>query len=595
MRTLLAIFLSMIIVAPAIAVEGGDSRSVGWQKVMLEQTLQDRVRGVVSAFAKDLKFVARVDIVASILRNRRRLASSSESLSLGKLDMLAPAPPAQLVDSEDIFSYMERVNVTVTLPKDLLETQKAEIEKAIVASLSPMTQTPVTVTLEAFPEIATPPAKEPEVEKTRTWIEALESNAIPISLLAAAALVSLAFFSFLASYRRVETRKLETLAKQDAYKPTGGFETERSDETPVGGESTRHDKHIDVNLSQQIRSITSTYPQKIPTLVRRWLASDSDRCNEALWILPKLLPLESMVQLAAQLDEESKREWRSLLEQPSPTWNESRAQEFVAFELIDDVLRQSFPLADDLRQLLDGVKTDEVAEIAVKDPKQGALLINILSTAQSARVLTLLPTDIRSAVVMQCPSIELDDVTRMTPILRQELLKLRRKSDVVAVPFTDRALELVREVGPEFENDIFDSLARSLSGQELKKALTTVCPAEIVMDAGPSFHRRCLTSMPLAARAEFIFASPDGRKAKLLAVYPANEKVRELIEAEISMIEAEPARAAKARRDADRSWRTYLQICRRLVHSDELVAESIRPVIERWVNSRVQGEKRDAA
>ncbi|MES2964468.1 MAG: hypothetical protein V4760_11290 [Bdellovibrionota bacterium] len=580
----------------ASAADGSDSRSVGWQKVMLEQTLQDRVRGVVSAFSKE-DFVARVDIVASRLRSRQR-GVATESLSLGKLDMLAPAPPKDVSNSDDIFSYMERVNVTVTLKKEVLDSQKAAIEKAIVASLSPVTQTAVAVSLEAFPEMTV--TKEVEKPKERTWVETFEQNALPFAMLAAALLLAGSFVSFLGVYRRTETKKIEALAKQEAFRasavePERGRRSETDDDDRPEARSTTQPMSIDANLSQQIRSITATYPQKVPTLVRRWLSSDSDKCNEALWILPKLLPLDAMVHLAAQLDEDSKREWRSVLEQPSPAWNEVRAQEFVAFELIDDVLRQSFPLADDLRQLLDGVKTDEVAELAMRDPMQGALLINILSTAQSARVLTLLPTDIRTQVIRHCPSIELEDVTRMTPILRQELMKLRRKSDVVAVPFTDRALELVREVGPELENDIFDSLAKALPQAELRKALASVCPADVILAANSGFHRRCLTQMPLSQRAELIYSSPESRKAVLLAVYPAKEKVRELMEAEISMIEADAPRAAKARREADRTWRTYIQICRRLVQSDELVAESLRPALERWVETRAQGEKRDAA
>jgi hypothetical protein len=580
----------LILLLSTVAFAQEDSRSVGWQKVMLEQTLQERVHAVVGAFAKDEHFVSRVDVVASRLKPNSR--ASMNTLSLGKLDMLAPGLPTRIEESNDVFTYIEKVNVTLTVSKTLLDQHKADLERLLTQAISPVTQTPVAVTLEAFPETKPEEAKKPEA---RSWQEIFEANSLTFALVAMAALMALLFVRLMNLYQNVEAKKLDQMASTSGAAQSPAERGEEKRQESGTGKSPGRIPAIDPNLTAQIQSIVTAYPQKIPALVRRWLSSDNEKSNEGLWILPKLLPMNAMVHLAAQLDDTAKRAWRSVLEEPSPSWSELSAQEFVSHELIDDVLRQSFPLADDLRQLLDGVKTDEIAELAAKDVKQGALLINILSTSQSARVLTLLPTDVRTQVVLNCPAIEFDDVVKMTPLIRQELQRLRRKSDVVTVPFTERALELVREVGPELESDIFDSLAYALPRAELMKTLRNMAPAEAILDAEPRFHRQCLTAMTLAQRADLIFASPPDRQKLLLGAFPDGEKVRELLDAEIAMFEHDQQRAAKARREADRLWRQYLQNCRRLVQSDEAVAEMMKPVLNRWIDARAHGEKRNAA
>jgi hypothetical protein len=598
MKSFILLLAILISGSPAHS-QAEDSRSVGWQKVMLEQTLQERIKTALSAYTKGEDFVARVDVIATRLHAKERGQVGAGSFSLGKLDMIAPGLPSHIDTAEDVFSYIEKVVVSVTLPKSVVDQHKAEIEKVLRATVTPVTQTPVSVAIDTFPDPTADEIAKAEAAKVKTWQQLLEANAVPASIFAAVLLMAFLFLRLLSVYRSIESKKLEAVT-QASSPAQASPQARQQDQDAVrftkpksSGQSSG--QIIDPNLSAQIQSIVVAYPQKIPALVRRWLTSNEDKSNEALWILPKLLPMNAMVQLAAQLDDPAKRAWRSLLEEPSPEWSEASAQEYVAFELIDDVLRQSFPLADDLRMLLDGVKTDEVAELAAKDVKQGALLINILSTAQAARVLTLLPTDVRTQVVAHCPAIDLDDVVKMTPLIRQELQKLRRKSDTVTVPFTERALELVREVGPELEGDIFDALARNLPQAELQKTLRNVCPAEVILEAGPALHRQCLTSIPLAQRADLIFSSSSKRQAMLLLAFPDGEKVRELLDSELSMLDHDQVRAAKARRESEKLWRTYLQACRRLIQTDEAAAETVKPAVSRWIAARAHEEKRNAA
>jgi hypothetical protein len=597
--------------AMASDLESQSAPTLEWQKLKLEEAVQARVSQLLERLIGSKEFIVRTEVISA--KSEPGESRIMGSVQLGKLDIAAPAPASGDLAPLDLFSRLVRLNVTISVGKFILRSNEEPIRKVVAASLQALAHVPVAVSFEEMPVLKLPDSgdklagaqsekddaetstAEADSEKPQEPVSVLAEllrHSLPISILLATFAISLLLFFLLKSYRFIESKKLSAIAtaneSKNASNPTSDSTSitrnAASDPIEAAAEAKAEGSNGQHNLDEQIRLVAVNYPQKVLTLIRKWLASDEIGSVEALCALPGILPMDVLYKLVDQLDEGSRRIWRNLLDDRMAAGFTTRARVTIFQELVTDLLSDVSGVTKEIRQILEGIKPDECAELAQKDSELGALLGHILSTPQTARMLALMPEDLAGTVALLSLQISPDNVNRLVPSLRRRLIEIRQNPTSQVLPFIDKAIDLIREVGPQREMILFSNFARTCKPDEVRKIFQQVCPADLITRAPTELHRQCLGELQLSQRAELIFGLPIKLKNILLNCYAPEEKVREILEAEFSQIELDIKRKQRTSRDNDKAWRAYVFSFRKMIHQSEAAATQMQHLVEDWIS-----------
>ena len=579
--------------------------SFDWQKIKLEETIQNRANVILSTLLSGKEFYVRTQIITLQQKVEKRQPAASTTLSFGKLDMSVEVPNYSMLEQKSLFDLLDHVDIVASIPKSILDANQDLIVKTLSSSIQALANTPVKVSLEPL-VTAKPPASDAEVDKSlkqkaeeekkalRNGTDILPQilkQALPIAVFLASLILASFLYWLLAAYRSVETAKLTAL-ERSSNAADGSLNNLNSASVGNLGETRRDalensliSKTLpeQVKIDEQIRDCALASPRKVLSLIHRWLGSEDIEATESLHALTSILPMNLLFNLVEQLDANAKRRWRSVLDEPVTFGFELRSRVRIFQQLVNNAMIQGPEVGEDVREAIQGIRPDECAELAQKDPALGAILGHLLSTPQAARMLSLMPDDLAGAVAVSSLGITTEKLKEMLPVLRKSLTEIRVSTVTEVAPLVERAVELLKEMGPFREKAIFASLAVNCENKEFKKITELVCPAEVIIKAPPTLHRQCLGEMPLAQRAELIHSLSNNLRTMLLNAYGAEEKIRELLEAEISQIDIDAQRKQRVAHESDKKWRTYVFAFRKMSQETPTSSEILRPLVETWL------------
>ncbi len=589
--------------------------SLEWQKIELESKIQDRVHQSIMKVIPEKYFNISVNITLKKIespkpnpddaKDKTKNDSKDSRISLGKLDFDAPL----LGDSEDdsymdsfgerkklkvinLFELLEKVNVSILVDNSIPDTKKdllLKLAKGVTASLG---EAAVSTTVDKAELYS--PKQFAETWDTTQWISELKiPAAIIFATLIIASFLSMVIILVFRGYFRIESRRTAILESKNAREAAADearltVPTEAALSSADSSPAATENKETGFD---RFKTLLAENPEKMADLVRQWVKSPGRGSTEALVILPQVLSTAECLQLFKFLKEEDRREWKKALSTPVDERSPKIAENFISFQIVDSLLIPPSTNDEELQKLLSALSLVDCIEIATQEVSLGALLLDLLPTAQAGRLYSLMNRDLADSLATAAMKVSEQEIADQTSALKQAIQSVLNKKK--SVPFLDRAAELVNSVGPEREETILKALAEAGEFQLLEATAKQFFPSELMMRLPSAALKACLDRYPTQRRAEIIVSRSDSDRSLLLdSIGKANSKARELIDIEIQNIEFDEIRKKRIEKSKNLIWRDFISTVRNLVKTNDTVGELSKDILSDWLSEKTAGQYR---
>ncbi len=597
--------------------------SLEWQKIELENKLQERIHQSMIKLFPEKYYNASVSITLKKIEPSPKPSEKPNNptapdnrVNLGKLDFDAPL----LADGEDdsyldsfgekkklkvinLFDQLEKVNISILIDNSIPDNKKDLIQKLVKGVTAALGENIVNTTIDKA-ELYNPKQFAEPWDIPR-WITELK---IPVAIIFAtlivASFLSLVLILVSRGYFKIESRKTAILESQSAREaaaeearltapgttgtptPGGSNTPNQSPSTNDGASSQKTETGFD-----RFKVLLAENPEKMSELVRQWVKAPGRGATEALVLLPRVLTTAECLQLFKYLKEEDRREWKKALSTPLDDRSHKIAENFISFQIVDSLLVTPSTKDEDLLKMLSSLSLADCIEIATQDVNLGALLIDLLPTAQAGRLYSLMNRELADSLATAAMKISAQDIASKSAPLKQTIQNVLNKRK--SVPFLDRAAELVNSVGQEREETILKALAESGEFQLLEATAKQFFPSELIMKLPSAALKACLDRYPMQRRAEIILSRADADKNSFLdSIGKPASKARELIDIEIQNIQVDEVRKKRIDKSKNLIWRDFIGTVRTLVKTDDTVGELSKDILSDWLSEKTAGQYR---
>ena len=620
---------------------------IEWQKVELQKQIENKLQQAFASIIPNINYILSVDISLSEAKafglTADKEGKNSQNFPLSKLGINKDSTAfkrALLSGINSIFTRINAVNVSLivdatvsgnqeTIAKNLInQTVKSYTGKAAGIRVSRTNLLPDTtladdlkvaqVNVEAAKALAEAitqsndkianaiaatqglklpddkPNQESVVNKKsseelpKTWQEWVLVMRIPLGIVVATFLMLMGINGF----KRFESQKVALMAQANAQaSQANSQENEKEVVEEKAKETKSHDvsglglaaaSGADTGFTQ-FKRMAEQYPETASYLVKMWLNMNTQETNEALAVLPKVIPVESLVGVFGGLEDSLKAKLKKVSTQTIDANSVLRADAFIVSQMVDTFLVNTIVLPDDLKMLLSEMTMEECVECYRRDNQLGTAFINVLQTVQLGRLLSLLSDEEVTSLFQEGLNFKGENVQYLSDNLPAMINKLRNEKQKVRVPLLDKAIDLIKELGPEKENQVFDMLVASGDRDQLREATQNFFPAQLIMSLPLDKIRSLINRFPTKERAVLIYSRPKDEQDLLLEAIGQSGRLRDIINTEIAEIQKDEVWKAKIIKDQSKIWQKFVILSRETLLRDESIRQSADELLAKWL------------
>ncbi|MCB0366697.1 MAG: hypothetical protein H6624_00760 [Bdellovibrionaceae bacterium] len=434
--------------------------------------------------------------------------------------------------------------------------------------------------------------KVPELPKT--WQEAVMVFKLPIGILAATLLLLL----FVSGFKTIESQKVAVMAAQvnqakAAAEAQQNNQVKSEDPDRDQGEMLAVREGLATGGSgsgeggfDQFRRMAEQYPETAAYLIKLWLNMETSESQRAIAALTKMVPVETLVPVFGGLDDDLKLKLKKASLMIIDATSIQRAEGFIVEQMVENFLVNTVELPDDLKTLLSSMTITDCVECIKRDSRLGAAFINILQASQVGRILKMLPEEEISGLFDEGLSFTQDSIQSLAATLHPMLMEIRQDKAKHQVPLVNKAVELIRYLGPEKEHEVFKMLISSGATEQILEATNRYFPAELILTLPADKLRILLGRMPTNQRAALIYSREEEERKILLEAIGATGRLREIINDEFREIEKNESMKAQIQKDRAKLWGDFVQISRDSIRNDGRVKDTADELLKKWLSNQ---------
>ncbi|MCB0356841.1 MAG: hypothetical protein KDD40_07530, partial [Bdellovibrionales bacterium] len=396
-------------------------------------------------------------------------------------------------------------------------------------------------------------------------------------------------------FKRFESQKVALMAQANATQANQS-QQEKEDVVQDIGEEEKSNENTGIltlngsnnsdNGFSQFKRMAEQYPETAAYLVKLWLNMDTHESNEALAVLPKMIPVESLVEVFANLDEKLKSQLKKASNLEVDSSSIARADGFIVSQMVDTFLVNTIVLPEDLKVLLSEMTMEECVECYRRDTRLGAAFINVLQTAQLGKLMTLRSEDEVNSLFSDGLSFSAENISYLAEKLPALLDSIRANKQKLRVPILDKALDLISVLGAEKESQIYNMLIASGDKEQILEATSKFYPSELLMNLPAESIRTLLNRFPTKERAVLIYSRPLEEQNLFFTAIGETGRLREIINTELAEIQSNERLKAQISKDKSKIWQKFVTTSREFIKRDSSIKEAANIVLENWLQEK---------
>jgi hypothetical protein len=585
-----------------------------WEKMRFEQDLSTSLNSMIEPLIPKTKYILQVmvdfnsdELVPRVVKDEELPKNKSEDtdILLSKLGIwsLGPKPVAKgskqarsTAGTADLMNLIAGIKVDLQVDNTVDDAKIAATKKLIQEKLDSFG---VKNSLSSSKmDIYTPPVKEElreQAQKPWTGQDWIAQMKMPAVILLGTLLLLMGLFTTSAKRLEVEREKIRAMLQGKSGEQDVLVSTDDDDDdkpltaAQVAGEGLPAGTNpVGTSGVEKVKALLASNVPSVTLLTKQWIALKSVVSDSALSLLAKSLSIDELGKISQFLSATERKDWKNILDRGFTQEQYAVADSFLTIQLSESILIPPTIVDEEARNMLASVTPQECAQCAIENPKVGGFLLNMLTTIQVARIMTLLPEKVLVEVVRATNQITAEDTVSLVFEAKKQITSIREKNKVTLTPFLEKSLDLMADVSLPAEDAIFRAMAQSGASSLLHKAATEYFPAELFAQLDSALLNQILNKFPAAVRAEIIWSRTPEIKETFMKAFGASSKLMEMMQMELEEIEIDEKRKALVQANSEELWKKFVTAGRTIIKSNKALALQLDPLITDWVEQNIR-------
>jgi hypothetical protein len=324
-------------------------------------------------------------------------------------------------------------------------------------------------------------------------------------------------------------------------------------------------------------------------MLKRWINEYTDDSQNALRALAQQVSQEQLNDLFEGLNDIERGKWKTAMEEFLGPEEIVTSNKFISEEVVREMIGPSAIQDIELIDLLITLPLDVACRFVMDKPKDGKVLMNLLTPAFSGRILDRLSEEDALEVINN--SLEFDFTQVKDEFAGFKKILAKFKEDMRKKPFNQKLLEMLPEFNPVKEKMLYTFLAKEGMRDEMIEIGKKNIPSDLIVDLPGGFLKKVLQDYPMNKKVVLLSSLEDVTKDKFLATFAEKgSAAREMIDLEFENLANDQIAQARIKNKKDDIWKEFVDYTRGAAKVDDEFKGDIELITTTWVDNFIAQE-----
>lgn len=621
------LFILFFALKPLLAI----SRSLEWQKVTLQNEIQDKVTDAidniilnnqffvdvqVKYFKPDIPEFEDVDDIKTRVSDIEFDDSKGDYIAFSKIGLEVPVLEKYYDENQnklkemfqynqmnDLFIQLESIKIKILLSSELNEQLIDKVQNLIgsvdfsYGDKKPKVEFQV-IDISKVIKLTEEEKKKKDAEgegkgenevknlhdQKFNLLEWLSKFGNAIGLVSAVLLLGL--FSWLILKKYFELKKelldLENTPNENQNEENEGEAAEKDEEEQEEDLiKTRED-------FGRFKQFMEEYPEDTTLMVKRWIGEVDSNTRYQLILRAIVQQLEDseIKDLINALNDNEKSKWKSYLDQFLNNDELIEANKTLSEEVVREIVSPNASEDPVLTDMLINLKESQAIQFINEHPSEARILFNLLSPVFSAKVLNKIDEGLTARAIEESmnydPRFDEEGIIRFKKRLT---LFINEHPDR---PFNQKIIEMLQSFDPTKENILYRYLAKEGKRSEIIMAGCKQFPAQLIPLLGSDTVTDIMQIYPTDDKVNLLLSMDKLKADQLLDKFaPIGSKAREVLSIEFNSIESNDIRTRQLERNKEKYWKDFVKFTRDHLIANPEFNEEVRDLVTNWADELI--------
>jgi hypothetical protein len=366
--------------------------------------------------------------------------------------------------------------------------------------------------------------------------------------------------------------------------------------SPGPSEVVVKENPVITKLKQDFKRFTQLLqknPMDAVMLLKKWINEMSVESIRALKAVSQQLSEDELFPIFSKLSESERESWKANVDGFLKGEELVIANKFISEEVVRDSIAPQGVSDLELIDLLLSLDQEVAVNFVKLYKNDAAVLLNLLRPKIAAKILDKLEMEeskdlISRSLVFDISAIK-DNFAAFKGKLKEFVEKSKRR------PFNNKILQMLPSFNPVKEKMLYAVLAQENLVTDMKRAASENFPSELVTKLPSEFLKTLLQKYDQTQRIQLLASLPDDTKQLMLATFAEEgSAAREMINLEFESLANDAVAQSRIKSQKDQLWKDFVNYVRGEIKSDEKYSSDIEMIINEWVESLCQNQKKSA-
>ena len=515
-------------------------------------------------------------------------------------------------DAYNLFKNIESVNLSVTFSDELLEGTIEAAKKVIQSNRQDIAGIDTQVKYNVEKIKYTPPpktAEELEKEKNpedevklndRDYIQLLGRFGNAIGLILTTLLIGTMVYFLLKRYLKLlkeiedeknkEDEEPENIEDENIDEDGDDLEEglEPTDEELIAAGDINHliDEREFSNF-EKVAAFMDSNPNQFALMVKRWINENGGNSNIVLTGIIQQLDPSRLQKIQSMVTPIERSQWLSNVDQNLSPEELQTANKLIIDEIVREMVSDKGINDYELLNILIGLDSQTAISFITNHPKEGGILLNLLSPSFTSKILQQMDErDLSDAI---SNGLNENVPTNQENINNFKALIIDFKKKQELKPFNFKIAQILPQLNSEKEQLIYDFMGRSKQIESIMASAHRSLPSELILRLPSHILKFLLQNYPLENRIQLLISLPESESEDLLdTMATQGSSAREMIEMEVDTIKNDEMASARIKKYGETIWQQFVNYTRETLSTMPEYKNDIEELIKHWALSKAQ-------
>lgn len=351
--------------------------------------------------------------------------------------------------------------------------------------------------------------------------------------------------------------------------------------------------HLNLDGIERFLHFFHSFPEEGKFMIQGWLKTDNDDTALKMNAVAQKLSNKDLANVLSLLTDDERNDWRSHLGASLDRDQMIRASFLISQDVLSAMVSPSSNMEPHVFDVMVSLSAENAAKFVEDHVELSPILYTELNSKIMSDIIKFTNKETVEKMIALSLTFEPSDNKDKYKLFEKEVIKYHHEK--VKLPGMKKVGEILNNVTQENELSIFRTIANIAGATIVRDSANSQFPTFLFKKLPVEFLKNIIISYQITKRVNLIYSLGDEGQFYLDLYAPVGSRAREMFDLEVEKIEMDKSLQKQIISNKEEIWQDFVSFVRKKIENNSEYEEEVNAILDEWITQNSNNEAPKAA